>query len=977
MTNRISPPDFAGSRAVIFRWLLVSILIGNAVFIGLTCFSLSQSRLLYEENAETTTKNLAHVFAGDMNDFIDKIDINLLVVANETERQFAAGKFNPQNFEKFIGHFKSFTSIADNLYVINAQGKIVYNTGANSGTVTNINNPSWEARLHNDPLAGLIISKPMSAKGNKWSITFARRFNQPDGSFAGTVCGMVTLERLLKTFSSLNVGNHGALALRDDELRLIARYPEPGNFNSLVGNKNASPELQQATQLNQEAGIFTSVAFDKIQRTYAYCKVPHYPLYAIAGLSTEDYLAAWWIEVRFDLVLTLFFLLGSVVLAGLVYRSWKQIISNGETLAQQKEALTNERALLRTLVDHLPVSVYLKDNAVRKTFANSVDLRNLGVASEAEALGKLDSDFFPPEQAAGFMADDERVIRTGLPLLNREEKVTRPDGSTRWILTSKVPLTDSAGNVTGLAGIGLDITERKLLDAALRESEERLRFALDEIGAGAWDLDLVDHTAYRSLKHDQIFGYETLLPRWTYEMFLEHVVPQDRATVDQKFREAMENKGDWHFECRIIRRDGAQRWILARGRHRFDLAGQPRRITGIVQDITERKALEEQRRHSQKLEAVGQLASGVAHDFNNILAVIQLQANLLKTAADLSAEGRDCAKDIELATERAAKLTRQLLQFSRKEALHQCDLDLSEVVASVFKMLERLLGGLIQVKFNFSAQPLLVHADAGMLEQVLMNLTVNARDAMPKGGQLIIETTAVEFDAVTAAQGTQARPGAFACLSVTDTGCGIKPEVLPRIYEPFFTTKEVGKGSGLGLSAVFGIVQEHRGWINVYSEVGKGTTFRIYLPRLGHASDKKPPASPPAASRVGSETILLVEDDADVRMSLRTSLTRLGYQVLEAGNGEEALEVWKKHRAEIRLLLTDLMMPGGMNGIELAKHLLQQNPKLKVVYASGYSAGITSTNKEPLLQEGINFLAKPFDSPKLAQILRNCLDQGW
>ena len=978
MTDQTSGSVTAEPRAVFLRWLLVIVVMANFFFIGLAAFSLRQSWLRHEERAVITTQNLSRVFAGNIDDAIGKIDLSVLTVADEVEKLLADdGGIDAQALEKFIARSKGRLLNMDGLCVFNAQGGNVYGTGVNPGGRASVAERSCYLRLRSEPKAGLVISKPMrEGSSQKWSIIFARRLNQPDGSFAGLVYKTLTLAQLVKTFSSVDVGKHGALALRDEELTLMARYPEPENFDSLVGTKNASPEFQKALQMQKEAGVFTTTAFDNIRRTYAYCKVTSYPLYAIAGLSTKDYLAAWWSEAEFDLVLTAIFSFGSFLSAGLVFRYWLRITNTGQLLSRQKEALTNERALLRTLVDHLPVSVYLKDSATRKTLANPVDLRNLGVTSEEEAIGKLDSDFFPPEQAAGFYADDQHVINTGLPVLNREEKITRPDGSTRWILTSKVPLTDSAGNVTGLAGIGLDITERKQLDAALRESEDRLRFALDEIETGAWEIDLVDHSAYRSLKHDQIFGYETMLPKWTYEMFLEHIVPEDRAMVDQKFHQAMETKGDWHFECRIIRRDGEQRWILASGRHRLDSAGQSRRVAGIVQDITERKLLEEQLRRSQRLEAVGQLAGGVAHDFNNILAVIQLQASLLKMAEGLSDEHRGHARDIEQASERAAKLTRQLLQFSRKEALRQRNLDLSEVVGSIFKMLERVLGGQIQVQFKFSPLPLLIHADEGMLEQVLMNLTVNARDAMPQGGQLVIETTAVEFDAVTAKQAAQARTGAFACLSVTDTGCGIPPEVLPKIFEPFFTTKEVGKGSGLGLSAVFGIIQEHRGWINVYSEVGKGTTFRIYLPRLDQSADKKTVASPPAAIRAGNEIILLVEDDADVRDSLRRTLSRLGYHVLEAATGAEALQVWKHHRAEIRLLLTDLMMPGGMNGLDLARQLLEQNPKLKVVYASGYSAGITSHDKDLLLQEGVNFIAKPFDSQKLAQILRNCLDQN-
>jgi CheY-like chemotaxis protein len=244
---------------------------------------------------------------------------------------------------------------------------------------------------------------------------------------------------------------------------------------------------------------------------------------------------------------------------------------------------------------------------------------------------------------------------------------------------------------------------------------------------------------------------------------------------------------------------------------------------------------------------------------------------------------------------------------------------------------------------------------------------------MTKGGQLIIETSAVKFDEITAGQISQARPGSYACVSVTDTGGGIPPEILPRIFEPFFTTKDVGKGTGLGLATVFGIVQQHQGWINVYSEVGQGTTFRVYMPLLTQPSDKKTIRSSLASVCGGNETILLVEDDSSVRASVRSSLARLGYLVLEAPAGVEALEVWKQYRGEIRLLLTDLVMPGGMTGRELSQRLRNDNPKLKVLYASGYSAGIA--DKDFILEEGINFLIKPFEADKLAQTVRNCLDK--
>jgi CheY-like chemotaxis protein len=276
------------------------------------------------------------------------------------------------------------------------------------------------------------------------------------------------------------------------------------------------------------------------------------------------------------------------------------------------------------------------------------------------------------------------------------------------------------------------------------------------------------------------------------------------------------------------------------------------------------------------------------------------------------------------------------------------------------------------LQFKFAILPLVIHADAGMMDQVLMNLAVNACDAMPKGGQLVIETFAVDFDEVTAAQNPPARPGSFVCLSVGDSGCGIAPEILPRIFEPFFSTKEVGKGTGLGLATVYGIVQQHQGWIIVHSEVGLGTTVRVYLPRLARMSAPMPRQPALTHSRAGHETILLVEDDASLRASMCKTLSQLGYHVLEASNSVVALEVWKPNRDRIHLLLTDLIMPGEMTGKDLGKRLLKENPRLKVIYTSGYSAKVADGTFP--LEDGINYLAKPFMAEKLAQTVRQNLD---
>jgi CheY-like chemotaxis protein len=301
------------------------------------------------------------------------------------------------------------------------------------------------------------------------------------------------------------------------------------------------------------------------------------------------------------------------------------------------------------------------------------------------------------------------------------------------------------------------------------------------------------------------------------------------------------------------------------------------------------------------------------------------------------------------------------------------DLDLNEVIINVAKMLQRIIGEDIQLQLHLHPSDLLLHGDPGMIEQVLMNLCVNARDAMPAGGKIFLETTRAEFDAATVTANPKIRPGAFVCLSVTDTGGGIPQEILPRIFEPFFTTKDVGKGTGLGLATVFGIVQQHQGWINVYSEVGQGTTFRIYLSRLAQPANPMDTRTAPVAILGGSETILLVEDESALRKMASHALIRLGYRVLEADDGAAALAVWKKHHTKINLLVTDMVMPGGLNGIELAAQLLAQAPALKVIYTSGYSTHLATEDLR--LEEGVNFLSKPYALNRLTHIIRNSLDK--
>jgi two-component system cell cycle sensor histidine kinase/response regulator CckA len=412
-------------------------------------------------------------------------------------------------------------------------------------------------------------------------------------------------------------------------------------------------------------------------------------------------------------------------------------------------------------------------------------------------------------------------------------------------------------------------------------------------------------------------------------------------------------------------------------RHTLSWSFYPITELGVVHvyagDITERVLLEEQLRHAQKMEAIGRLAGGVAHDFNNILTAVLLQTEMLQAAPDLSATVRKGLEQIRASAERAANLTRQLLLFSRRQVLQPRDLDLNRVVGSLGEMIGRLIGEDVHLTLRLHPEPLPTRADAGMLDQVLMNLVVNARDAMPTGGRLVIETFAREVTPAEAATLPDAAPGPYVALRVSDTGCGISPEILPHIFEPFFTTKEPGKGTGLGLATVYSIVRQHDGFLQVTSEPGRGTTFEICLPARSPAGNRPASGPAPEPPRGRAETILLVEDEPAVRALTRQTLERHGYRVLEASHGREALRLWEEHRAAVDLLLTDLVMPEGLGGLELARRLRASKPGLKVVYTSGYSAESGGLESEPRPDEGA-FIQKPCPPERLLEIVRLSLD---
>jgi PAS domain S-box-containing protein len=574
--------------------------------------------------------------------------------------------------------------------------------------------------------------------------------------------------------------------------------------------------------------------------------------------------------------------------------------------------------------------------------------------------------------------DRERVLaevhqshNEGKPFRSEYRLLAR-DGRIVWVHDEAIVVRDEAGRPRFMQGIMFDISEDKRQEEMLRKRESRFRTIFEKVAVGIALVNLEGQVMESNPALQQMFGYSEEELR---NSFLNELTHPDDVTVDGDIKNGLLAAESDHYqiEKRYIRKDGEMIW----GRLNVSLVrgsgGEPQFIICMVEDITERKQLESQFHQSQKMETVGRLAGGIAHDFNNLLTVIKgyTQLSLIELPEDHPS--RENIEEIRKASERAAELTQKLLAFSRRQVLDLKVLDLNDVVRGLEKMVSRIIGEDIEM-FTALADDLgRVKTDPGQIEQVILNLGVNARDAMPNGGKLAIETANVELDENYARKHISVIPGAYVMLSVSDTGIGIPPEVKEHIFEPFYTTKEKDKGTGLGLSTIYGIVKQSGGNIWVYSEPGRGTAFKIYLPRVEEEVDRIPSRDDTDHLPKGNETVLLVEDEPSVRGLAARVLREQGYTVLEATDGDEAMSIAQEHiDEEIHLLLTDVVMPR-MGGKELIKWIRTLHRKIKVLFISGYTDHTITYHAG--LKPGTPFLQKPFSPTALAKKVREVLDQ--
>ena len=635
-------------------------------------------------------------------------------------------------------------------------------------------------------------------------------------------------------------------------------------------------------------------------------------------------------------------------------------------IEQLNARLQASEARLRALVEGTSDAVYIKDRAGRYLTINAAGARFLARSAEA-ILGRTDNELYDDATSRARALAEQRLLKFGTVEAYDETLRLAGEVAPRQFHSVRGPLRDDTGSIVGTFGISRDVTERRRTEEQIR----KLSRAVEQSPVSIVITDAEGRVEYVNPRFTENTGYAAAdvlgqNPR---------VLKSGRHPVEfyAELWSTIKSGHDWHGVLENRRKNGdifSEQTVISPVK---DDAGNVTHFIAIKEDITARLQLEEQLRHSQKMDAIGRLAGGVAHDFNNLLTIIQLEASALAHNAALDADAAEGVRQITAATQHATALTRQLLAFSRKQEKEEQEVDLREIVENLAKLVRRILGEDIQLATSIPPVPVILRADPGMVEQAILNLAVNARDAMPDGGTLRIAVEAVEVGAAYVREHAGATPGLRAHLSVSDTGTGIAPEHLGRIFEPFFTTKAAGKGTGLGLATVYGVVQQHQGWITVESAVGQGSTFHLYLPALPSSAAANNEESMEHPLPRGTETVLLAEDDDQIRNLVQAALERQGYTVLAAANGSDAITALLHHSGPLQLLIADLIMPGGINGRELANQAIVARPGLRTLFISGYPADVVSRHLG-LKTDGF-FLHKPFAVRALLEAVRTCLDR--
>ncbi|MDR3629430.1 MAG: PAS domain S-box protein [Desulfocapsaceae bacterium] len=948
--------------------VLVNLLV--TVFVGMSLFRIRQQ---YVKDATLSTQNLAQSVEINVSGTFEKIDRVLFSVEIEAEKQIANGGINREALNEYIAKQHVRLPEIGAIRVTNEQGEVVYGTGNPTISLANVSDRDYFRQLYENPEAGLVVSKPVIGRiAGKWMIALSRRISQPDGSIAGVVYSTVLMDYIDTLFSSLEIGKHGVIGIRDADLGLVTFFPKTQGKKDEIGSRILNHRLVELIMTKPETGTYTAVSeWDDIERTLTYQKIGPYPLYMFVGRATTDYLAPWYREiVRSLALLALFFLISAFSARQIYCRRTKEIWAM-ESLRQSEERF-------RVLIEHAPEAILVYDLDQDRYVAANLKAETLFGCIRAELMRKNIQFFYkmdPPDKQEAQAAVTTYVEQAMAgEKIDFETAVHSADGRNP---TCEVHLVRLPSEQSRLLRISLiDITERRRARELLRASESKFRALADNSPLAICMATGIEQNAvYINHTFLTLFGYSLnelhCMAKWWPRAYPEEAY---RSQVSEEWQRrveyAIETESDMEpMETFVTSKDGSVKNIL----WDFRIVGNDTIAFGL--DLTELRRTEAQLHQSQKMESLGRLAAGIAHDFNNMLSIILGAAELSLTDTPEESGTGQHLMAIKTAAERSRDITRQLLAFSRKGIIEPKPISLNAQISTSQKNMGRLIGEDVTLTFHPDPASDLwkVKIDPSQLDQILMNLVANARDAMPDGGALTFETANISIHDEYNCLYTKARPGDYIQLTVSDTGCGMDRETREHIFEPFFTTKNVGKGTGLGLATVYGIITQNNGFINCYSEPGQGTVFRIYFPRLMEDDTVVEKQTVPVTAYTISERILLVDDEELLLSTTTKLLEKIGYTVIQAQSPEEAISICKQGDQQIDLILTDVVMPG-INGREMVDRIKIISPEVKVLFMSGYTSDMVA--QRGIVEEGMHYINKPFSMNQLKKKIKDTLEHS-
>ena len=961
----------------VFR-LAATIIIINILIYAMIGFWLYKDNQYYHHMAESTTQNMANIIATNVRGIFDRIDIGLFALIQETERQLAGQKVNKAELEGYIERLlKNLPELFD-LSVADAKGNVLYGTDIVAGKSVNIKDRAYFRYLGENPANKMVLSELVHGRvSGRWLFVLAKRIDYPDGSFAGTAIGMFDISYFDNLFSGLKTGRQGTIELRDKKFNLISFWPKSKEPGRQIGSQTLSQKTCNFIARDTVAATYKAIIpYNNIEQMISLRKTDGYPFFVIAANITNEYLRSWRNEAVLALIIAAVFTLTTIFFAKILFKSRET-----ELLHVESKRLAKEKMRLEGVIKGAQAGTWEWNVQTGETIFNEHWAEIIGYSLKDLAPISIDIrvNNTHPDDLDSSNEMLQKHFNGETDYYDCECRMRHKNGHWVWILDrGKVISWTDDGKPQWMFGTHIDITSRKLAEEALRKNDAYLRTLIHTIPDLVWLKDKDGVYLFCNSRFERFFGAkeEKIIGRTDYDFV-------DKELADF-FREhdklAMAKCGPSMNEEEVTYADDGHHEILETIKTPlYERDGRLIGVLGIARDITERKQAEEERkklegqlRQSHKMEAVGTIAGGIAHDFNNILGII---IGNMELAIDSIEEWNPALlnlEEIKKASLRASDVVKQLLNFSRKTEQTKKIIDIHPMIKESIKLLRSSIPTSIDIQLNLPDTVKTIMADSTQIHQVLINLCTNAAHAMEKdGGILKIDLSEIELDTVAVTQFQEIQAGHYVQLTISDTGHGIDSATKAKIFDPYFTTKEIGKGTGMGLAVVLGIVKNHNGTISVYSEPGRGSTFKVLFPVAERKTVKDEPVFKDLPR--GNESILFIDDEEGLVEIGSKLLKRLGYKVETRTNPAEALELFRSDTSQFDLIITDMTMPH-ISGDQLIKEILKIDPEIPVILCTGFSNKINSESAVRIGAKG--YIEKPIDKNQLAYAVRKALDNS-